>query len=192
MIKIWDWKTIRKKDMTQKTVVCPYCNVKVRAESNTQIINTEDGVIKYTIHKCPECFMPIIIGLDGNIIPQSQLLPFEDIRFLPPDVEELYNECRQCFLNECYFAVVMVSRSILMHVAVDKGADAGKSFAHYIDYLETNGYFGSQNKQWVDKVRVIGNKYTHEMDMATKEDAGKSIIFLKQLLSTVYEMPNLI
>lgn len=191
MFNIWDWKTVRKKEMTQKTVVCPHCNKTVRAESNTQIIDTEDGVIKHTIYKCPECCMPIIIGLDGSIIPQSRFLPFDDIRFLPDDIEELYNECRKCFLNECYFAVVMVSRSILMHIAVDKGADVGDPFASYIAYLENRGFFGSQNKQWIDKIRQIGNKYTHQMDIATREDAEKSIIFLKQLLTTVYEMPNL-
>ena len=36
--------------------------------------------------------MPVIIGLDGKIIPQSQLLPYEDVRFLPANVEKLYNE----------------------------------------------------------------------------------------------------
>lgn len=78
--------------------------------------------------------MPVIIGLDGKIIPQSQLLPYEDVRFLPPNVEKLYNECRKCFLNECYHSVIMVSRTLLMYIAVDKGADVGKRFVEYIDF----------------------------------------------------------
>lgn len=135
--------------------------------------------------------MPVIIGLDGKIIPQSQLLPYEDVRFLPPNVEKLYNECRKCFLNECYHSVIMVSRTLLMHIAVDKGDAAGKTFFAYINYLETNGYIGSQNKAWVDKIREIANKYVHEMDMATKDDAHKVIVFVKQLLGNLYEMPHL-
>lgn len=78
-----------------------------------------------------------------------------------------------------------------MHIAVDKGDSAGKSFAAYIDYLEANGYIGVQNKAWVDKIRTIGNKYVHQLDEATEEDSRKVIIFLKQLLGNLYEMPQL-
>lgn len=91
-IKEWTWKAIPKKEMTAKTITCPYCGVRVQAGSTTRIVDTATGAIKYQIHKCPECFMPVIIGLDGKIIPQSQLLPYEDVRFLPPNVEKLYNE----------------------------------------------------------------------------------------------------
>ena len=190
-IKEWTWEPIRKRDIAAKTITCPYCGVRVQASSTTRIVDTATGAIKYQIHKCPECFMPVIIGLDGKIIPQSQLLPYEDVRFLPVNVEKLYNECRKCFLNECYHSVIMVSRTLLMYIAVDKGADAGKTFAEYINYLETNGFIGSQNKAWVDKIRKIGNKYTHEMGMATQEDADKVIVFIKQLLGNLYEMPHL-
>ena len=134
-IKEWTWKAIPKKEMTAKTITCPYCGVRVQAGSTTRIVDTATGAIKYQIHKCPECFMPVIIGLDGKIIPQSQLLPYEDVRFLPPNVEKLYNECRKCFLNECYHSVIMVSRTLLMYIAVDKGADVGKRFVEYIDFL---------------------------------------------------------
>ena len=126
-IKEWIWEPVRKK-ATSKTITCPYCNVRVQAISSTRIVDVATGSIQYHIHKCPECFMPVIIGLDGKIIPQSQLLPFEDVRFLPENIEKLYNECRKCFLNECYHSVVMVSRSLLMYIAVDKGDVAGKSF----------------------------------------------------------------
>lgn len=190
-IKEWNWETVRKKDLITKTITCPYCNVRVQAASNTRIVDVATGSIKYHIHKCPECFMPVIIGLNGEIIPQSQLLPFEDVRYLPANIEKLYNECRKCFSNECYHSVIMVSRSLLMYIAVDKGDVAGKSFIDYINYLEANGYIGTQNKTWVDKIRTIGNKYVHELDEATKEDAEKVIVFIKQLLGNLYEMPQL-
>lgn len=187
----WAWEPVKKREAISKTITCPYCGVRVRAMSTTRIVDVSSGAIKYHIHKCPECFMPVIIGLDGKIIPQSQLLPFEDVRFLPPSIEKLYNECRKCYLNECYHSVIMVSRSLLMHIAVDKGDVAGRKFIQYLDYLETQGYIGSQNKPWVDKIRTIGNKYTHQLDEATEEDAKKVIVFIKQLLGDLYEMPQL-
>lgn len=190
-IKEWKWEKVKARERKEVTLYCPYCATRVRAESDTRIFDADSGSIKYHIHKCPECFMPIIIGLDGNIIPQSQVLLFEDVRYLPSSVEKLYAECRKSFGNQCYYSVIMVARTLLMHVAADKGDEAGKSFAHYVDYFETTGYIGSQNKEWVDKIRLIGNKYTHELDEATEEDAKKVMIFIKQLLGNVYEMPEL-
>lgn len=190
-IREWNWEAVKKREIVSKTITCPYCNVKVKAESTTRIVDVATGAIKYNIHKCPECFMPVIIGLSGEIIPQSQLLPFEDVRYLPANIEKLYNECRRCFSNECYHSVIMVSRSLLMYIAVDKGDTPGKSFIDYINYMESNGYIGTQNKAWVDKIRTIGNKYVHYMDEATKEDAEKVILFIKQLLGNLYEMPQL-
>lgn len=42
-IKEWNWVTLKKKDISAKTITCPYCNVKVQAESNTRIIDADSG-----------------------------------------------------------------------------------------------------------------------------------------------------
>lgn len=190
-IKEWKWEKVKAREKKEVTLYCPYCATRVRAESDTRIFDADSGSIKYHIHKCPECFMPIIIGLDGNIIPQSQVLPFEDVRYLPSRIEKLYNECRKSFGNECFHATIMVARSLLMHVAADKGAAPNLKFIQYIDFLETEGYISSHNRNWVDRIRVMGNQYIHELDEATNEEAKKVMIFIKQLLGNVYEMPEL-
>ena len=191
IIKEWKWDKIKKKEQLSKTLTCPYCDVKVSTPSDTRIFDPDTGIIKFNIHKCPDCFMPIIIGTDGKVIPKTQTLPFADVRYLPPSVEKLYAECRMCYLNECYYSVIMVARTVLMHIAVDKGDNVGKSFFEYISFFEINGYIGRQNKPWVDKIRTIGNKYVHQLDDATAEDAEKVILFIKQLLGNLYEMPHL-
>lgn len=105
-IKEWKWEKVKAKEKKEVTLYCPYCATRVRAESDTRIFDVESGSIKYHIHKCPECFMPIIIGLDGNIIPQSQFLPFNDVEYLPDIIGKMYFECRKCFSNECYCTIV--------------------------------------------------------------------------------------
>ena len=50
-IKEWTWKAIPKKEMTAKTITCPYCGVRVQAGSTTRIVDTATGAIKYQIHK---------------------------------------------------------------------------------------------------------------------------------------------
>lgn len=39
-IKEWTWKAIPKKEMTAKTITCPYCGVRVQAGSTTRIVDT--------------------------------------------------------------------------------------------------------------------------------------------------------
>lgn len=190
-INEWKWEKVKAIERKEVTLYCPYCATRVRAKSDTRIIDVDSGLIKYHIHKYPECFMPIIIGLDGDIIPQSQALPFEDVRYLPTRIEKRYNECRKSFGNECFHAIVMVARSLLMHVAVDKGATSNLKFIQYIDYLETKGYISKHNRNWVDKIRVKGNQFIHELDEVTIEEANTVMIFIKQLLGNVYEMPEL-
>lgn len=191
-IKEWKWQKVAKKDVTEKTLACPYCNVTVRTPSETRIFDAETGGIKYNIHKCPECFMPITIGIDGKVIPQSQFLPFDDIQYLPEKIEKMYCECRKSFANECYYSVIMVARTMIMHVSADLGAASNLKFIEYINYLESEGYISRHSRPWVDKIRRLGNQYIHELDEATEEEAKLAIIFIKHLLINVYELPNMV
>lgn len=190
-IKEWKWEKVRPKDKTEYTLLCPYCNVKVRATSDTRIFDADTGAIKHHIFKCPECYMPITIGLDGKIIPPSQFLPFEDIQHLPVKIEKMYRECRKSFSSACYYSVIMVARTMIMHIAADLGATSNLRFVEYIDYLENEEYISRHNRTWVDKIRKLGNQYIHELDEATEDEAKLAIIFIKHLLINVYELPQM-
>ena len=190
-IKEWKWEKVKTKDKAEKTICCPYCNVTVRAISDTRIFDVESGAIKYQIFKCPECYMPITIGVDGEIIPPSRFLPFENIKHLPVKIEKLFCECRKCFSLDCYCSSIMVARTIIMHIATNLGAKPKLHFVQYIDYLENEGYIAKHSRIWVDKIRDIGNHYVHELDEATEEDAELVITFIVQLLRNVYELPQM-
>lgn len=190
-IKEWTWEKVKPKERAEKTFCCPYCNVKVRATSDTRIFDADTGAIKYQIFKCPECYMPVTIGMDGEIIPPSQFLPFDDIQFLPTKIEKMYCECRKSFLNDCFYSVIMVARTMIMYIAADLGAETNLRFIEYIDYLEKEGYISRHNRTWVDKIRKLGNQYIHQLDEATKEEAELAIVFIMHLLINVYELPQM-
>lgn len=190
-IKEWMWEKPSKRDRKEETFRCPYCSVIVRTNADTRIVDAELGAIKYHIFKCSQCCMPVTIGQDGNIIPSSLFLPFEDIKHLPDKIEKMYVECRKSFSTECYYSVIMVARSLMMHIAVDKGAASKLSFFEYVNYLESEGHISRSNRTWVDKIRKLGNHYIHEIDVATKVEAERSIIFISQLLKNVYELPQM-
>jgi len=58
-----------------------------------------------------------------------------------------------------------------MNVAVSKGADTGKSFLHYVDFLADQHFVPPGAKDWVDHIRQKGNEANHEISIMSKEEA---------------------
>jgi hypothetical protein len=90
-----------------------------------------------------------------------------------------------------YMGVELTCRTLLMYVAVEKGAKEGQTCAHYVDWLQKQGYITPTMKGWVDLVRQHGNKSGHTLEMPTKERAESTVMFLAELLRVVYEMEHL-
>lgn len=74
-------------------------------------------------------------------------------------------------------------RKILMHVAVDKGCDEGKSFGEYIDYIESE-YITPIMKPWVDLIRRHGNSSTHELVPPDVKRSESTLMFTAELLES--------
>lgn len=81
-------------------------------------------------------------------------------------------------------------RKLLMHVAVDQGAEEGKSFAFYVGYLEENHWIPPNGKEWVDAIRKGGNEANHEIAIAGEPQAKQLLDFVEMLLKFVYEFPS--
>lgn len=75
-----------------------------------------------------------------------------------------------------------------MHVAVDKGAKEGDSFASYLSFLETAGFVTPPMKGWVDLIRQHGNNATHKLPASDRGRAESTVMFTAELLRIVYEM----
>lgn len=76
-----------------------------------------------------------------------------------------------------------------MHVAVQKGAKAGESFASYVEYLRDKHYIPPDGEAWVDHIRKKGNEANHEIVLKSRDEAEELIQFTEILLKTIYEMP---
>lgn len=53
-----------------------------------------------------------------------------------------------------YTAVSLLCRKLLMHVAVDKGAEENLQFVKYVDYLQEKNWVSPAYKDWVDLIRT--------------------------------------
>jgi len=174
-------------------VVCGYCGESVAPNIGYKITYYNSSGVRTAaiIYKCPLCKNPIIYFNDYNeTIPGAKY--GREIKNLPANIETLYDECRTCYANQCYTSSQMIARTLLMHIAVEQGAEEGLSFAKYVDYLDDKGYIPPNGKPWVDFIRKTGNVANHEIVIKEKEETEKVISFLSTLLLVIYEMPNML
>ena len=114
----------------------------------------------------------------------------EVIGGLPASVSEVYEEARRCFSCRSYTGTVLLLRKLLMHIAVEHGAEPGGSFVSYVERLADDGYIPPNGKGWVDEIRKMANEATHELVTMGREDAERLLDFSEMLLRFVYEFPS--
>lgn len=67
-----------------------------------------------------------------------------------------------------YTTAVMACRKLLMHIAVEKGAEPNKSFNHYVDWMVEHHYVPPGGSGWVDVIRDDANEVNHEIALMTQ------------------------
>jgi hypothetical protein len=131
--------------------------------------------------------MPTFFVKDKRI---PQQLAGNAVKHLPKEIEDVYNEARECFTVNAFTGSVMLCRKLLMNIAVHKGAVPNQTFATYVDYLCDKGFVSGDNKIWADLVRNKGNDANHEITKMNSMDAEELIEFLELVLKSVYEFPE--
>ena len=174
--------------------ICGHCSASVASDAGwagTYVPAAADAVTftsPCSIHICHLCCCPTFF--DGNGRPYPGPLPGNSVQDIPDsDLEDLYNEARRCVSQGCYTAAVLCCRKLLMHIAVSKGADPGKKFIFYVQYLSDNNYVPPDASDWVDHVRNKGNEANHEIALVTAQDAEELIAFIEMLLKMLFEFP---
>jgi len=176
--------------LQSKSYTCGYCENPIASQHGySGTINIVGG--KVFIYVCHKCFQATFFDKDGKQTPGASF--GESIKHIPDtNVEGLYNEARDCFKIKAYTSCVMCSRKLLMNIAVSEGADAGKSFVDYVNFLDSKGFIPPKGKAWVDKIRKIGNEANHSIEFKSAEDAQLILTFTTMLLKFIYEMPGLL
>jgi ribosomal protein S27AE len=135
---------------------------------------------------CPNCGDASIITKKKEQFPAP--IPGPELQGLPPDIATAYNEARKCLGISALSACSMMCRKILMHVAIEKGAQTNQRFEQYVDYLQGQGFISPTMKPWVDSIRRLGNEGAHDLEAPTMLAAESALIFAGELLRVVYEM----
>lgn len=117
------------------------------------------------------------------------MAPGNDVNELPNELKAIYDEAHQSVSVNANTAAVLVCRKLLMHIAVQQGAEPGGTFISYVEFLADNGFVPPNGKGWVDHIRKKGNEANHEIVLMENDDAVELISFAEMLLKFIYEFP---
>lgn len=182
--------------LSSKGWVCGYCGKTVGGDRGYyHSLRTSNGVESRNkfVYICPHCENPtaFILQRDGYSYDQYPGPVYgESVSGLPCSVDTLYSEVRRCIQYTAYTSAVLAMRKLLMHIAVEQGAEEGKSFVSYVEFLDENHWIPPNGKEWVDAIRKGGNEANHEIVVATEDDAKQLLDFVEMLLKFVYEFPS--
>jgi len=182
----------RPQTLPTKSFLCGYCGNQVSSEKGLKIGQHSDGSgrQKGGMYICPSCNGSVFVTPDNKILPQP--IMGNKVNNVPTELSALYEESRKCTGQGCFTASVLICRKILMNIAVNQGADEGKRFIEYVNYLAEHGFIPPNGRQWVDHIRKKGNEATHEIRLMNRTDAKELLIFVEMLLKFIYEFPNMI
>ncbi len=170
---------------------CGYCGVTVGPHVGFRA--NEKGTTKNArILICPSCTKPTFFGPDNADQTPAERFGREVNGITDEGVKAAYNEARDCTGVKAYTGAALVCRKILMSLSVQHGADAGKKFAFYVDYLDKEGYVPPNGKEWVDRIREGGNEATHELPGTERKQAEQILTFVEMLLRFNYEFPQML
>jgi hypothetical protein len=165
-----------------KEYVCGHCGNVVA--SATGFVSDVGGCILFI---CPHCNKPTYFEPNKQI---PGVAPGTEVPHLPDDIQALYREARNCVAVASYTAAVLTCRKLLMSIAVAQGAEPGKTFISYVEFLAKKGYVPPNGQGWVDHIRTKGNEANHEIVLMFSDDAVDLISFSEMLLKFIYEFPN--
>jgi len=175
--------------LPSKRFTCGHCGGDITSNVGYEgNIPSQPGHKKGQIYVCHNCDSPTYFSNDGKQWPGAKL--GSNVENLPKDISDLHNEIRDATAASAYTAAVLAARKLLMHIAVELGAEEGKNFTVYVDYLVDNHYAPPNSKSWVDKIRLLGNEANHEIKIVGASEATNIIRFLDMLLLFNYEFPD--
>ncbi len=177
------WQNWRNREnIDPKNFICGYCGHDVG--SSTGYVNTPS----IRIYICTYCGKPTFFDNEEQY---PGALLGRTINNLPLGVEQIYKEMRDSYKHSSFTAVSLLGRKLIMHLAVDiAGAEEGKNFVSYIEYLKESGYIPPYGDKLLEYLKNIGNEKNHEIKIGTKEEATKIIKLVEVLLIFMYEFPS--
>ncbi|MDD6271984.1 MAG: DUF4145 domain-containing protein [bacterium] len=183
------WKNTSELD--SKSFICGYCGEKISSNVGYYLTDWSSSGKpnkRGYIYICHNCNYPTYIDWNNQVPMYKYGKSFSEKIFPDEKTFYLYDEVRNCYKASAFSSCVLSARKLLMHIAVDCGAEEGKKFIEYVDFLDKNNYIPKNCKSWVDIIRNKGNEATHEIVIFNETDAKQIINFLEIIINVIYAM----
>jgi hypothetical protein len=180
-----------KKDEEWTEFDCGYCDRRVSAGVLIGAIPRFDGNLStgrgQAVVICSVCH-GLSVQAEHEVYPAPRV--GDSVAGLGELVSAAWEEARNALAARAPTAAELMCRKLLMHVAVEHGADEGEGFEFYVDFLVEEGVITRRMKPWVDRIRKHANRATHDIVPVEFDRARDTLEFTEQLLRIVYEMPH--
>ena len=185
---------ILKDSIQERNFQCGYCGRLVNSSKGIAAIinNGPNRSISNLlgVYICPNCKRPTFIDRIFDVTQVPLPKRNTNLQNIPLEVMKVYQEALDAYSVGAFTGTTLLCRKLLMHIAVDLGAKENESFAEYVKFFDEQHFISPRSHGWVDEIRKIGNKANHKLDMNTKEEAEKDLIFCEMILKSNYEYPN--
>lgn len=121
---------------------------------------------------------------------EYKFLRDEDHEQLPVKIYELYNEVRVAFENEVSVLAGLGLRTIIEAICLQQKI-SGNSLFNKIKTLETKSLISPNERELLDKLRVIGNMSAHEIKAFPMDKLGYALDIVNHVLQSVYILPKI-
>ncbi len=169
-------------DLPPRDYICGHCKRDVT--SSRGYTATDHRALIYICHRC-NCpsFFTADLQVPGE--PGAGAIPR-----LPDGVKELWEEACQAMTVNAWTLVVLGCRKMLMNAAVEKGAKEAESFESYVDWLDENAWVPPGSKNQLDRIRQLGNRATHRIEVRQQSEAKAAMRFLELVLRFMFEFAD--
>lgn len=141
---------------------------------------------------CPICNRPtFILGAKVEQVP-GPMVGRTVTGITDTKVEKLYDEARKALASGAPSAAVLVCRKLLMHIAVEQGAEEDKGFTYYATYLSDQHIVGAPFAGVVAHIKDQGNKENHELEVSSPDEATGLLKLVEFVLASIYELPAMV
>jgi len=110
---------------------------------------------------------------------------------MPKQLQNAYTEACKSFVNKCYLAVALICRTIIAYVAIDRGAEPGRKFENYVEYLVEENLLSSLAEAPLNQLRQSAGRAAHQLVDITEMNALVFLSNLDAMLKIIYVEPDI-